>query len=53
MLGTIYETIEALWVLETDTGCWKEDFLKKGKLVKFAEIKKKVNQDVGGERFCE
>ena len=24
-----YEMIEALWVLEKDTGCWKEDFLKK------------------------
>ena len=27
--------------------------LEEGQDVKFAEIKKKVNQDVGGERFCE
>ena len=24
-----YEPIKAFWVLERDTGCWKEDFLKK------------------------
>ena len=48
-----YERIKALWVLEREMGCRKEDFLKKGKLVEFAGVKKKVNQDVKGERFCE
>ena len=31
-----------LRVLESDTGCRKGDFLKKGKLVEIAEIKRKL-----------